>query len=142
MAQNMGEFDIETMLAQTAKGPAAPADGMLSLSDHARRLKVREVTQWPDQQTQGGTVPTRAKTPIMSSSNPRTPGALMTVAETAEHLRCSQKTVWRLLQAGRLRGGRITGSSMVRIRRDEVERCLAPLVPVEQDVDQFIAGQA
>ena len=65
-----------------------------------------------------------------ADSRPRGP-AHLTIAEAALELRCSQKTVRRMLATGRLHATKLAagGSSRVLIARAEVARFLAELSP-------------
>ncbi len=68
--------------------------------------------------------------------------ALLTVTEAADVLRCSAKSVRRLITEGRLPAIKIAGSRLIRIEQTAIERLLEPLGPVAADLDlgAFIAG--
>jgi excisionase family DNA binding protein len=54
----------------------------------------------------------------------KTPGPWLTVAEAAQRARCGVKTVYREVQAGRLRAARIGGRRELRLRPEWVDAWL------------------
>jgi excisionase family DNA binding protein len=69
---------------------------------------------------------------------------LLTISEVAHALRCSTRSVHRLISTGRLPAIKVAGSRLVRIEQTALERLLEPVGPVLADLDleAFIAGGA
>jgi excisionase family DNA binding protein len=58
------------------------------------------------------------------NESPKTPSPWLTVAEAAQRARCGVKTVYREVQAGRLRAARIGGRRELRLRPEWVDAWL------------------
>ena len=82
----------------------------------------------------------------------KTPSPWLTVGEAAQRARCGVKTVYREVQAGRLRAARIGGRRELRLRLEWVDTWLdqtsamamrAPTgIEVEDDAIIFVAGRS
>jgi excisionase family DNA binding protein len=64
-------------------------------------------------------------------TTPDAPGDLLTIAEVARQLRCSEPTVRRRIRAGDLAAVRIGDGRAIRVHRDAIADLLEPVVPGE-----------
>ena len=69
---------------------------------------------------------TATETPAASLVDPRTvtSNPWLTVSEAADRARCGVKTIYREVQAGRLRAARIGGRRELRLKREWVDEWL------------------
>lgn len=127
-------------------GPAGPqaeaADSSSPGPISTERFEAgREAGSGRPQQPDGSNSPlARSRQPARTVTTKL--GDLFTIQETATYLQVSTRTVTRLLKSGKLRGHSLSGTRVVRIRRDEIERFLTPLDVTGADLDQFIAEQS